>query len=408
MKKALLLIGIAILGAALAGAGFPAGQKVETVNGVRTVHNTSVGTWGKTPAVSLQPVRVLGDVDSDDEAVAFHMPSGLALDAQGRIYVLDTGNHRVQVFGPDGKFLKTIGRKGQGPGEFFSPDSIGFDARDHLYVGEGQAARIQEFLPDGKLGQTLKLVEGGLGDFKILPEGGFLMDAGSTIRMIAGAVQAPSGGSAKEDAAPLLKVLDRGGKTLREFGRPAVYDDPLVLRTANRVMTALAGRDGVCAVFPFQNRIDKYSLEGKLLWRADRKLDYNMEIKSKGGMTKTGSGNTMNVTMRMPDMVRCASGAAVDGRGRLWVATLARQLRDGEKVRVTSTMSNDNSVTKAEGAVDLRTTDAYKLEVYGPDGVLLGALPVKTFVDGIFIRGDRLFLLDKLRGVQFHEFKIVG
>jgi hypothetical protein len=32
----------------------------------------------------------------------------------------------------------------------------------------------------------------------------------------------------------------------------------------------------------------------------------------------------------------------------------------------------------------------------------------KIFVDGIFIKGDRLFLLDKVRGVQFHEFKIAG
>ncbi len=75
-------------------------------------------------------------------------------------------------------------------------------------------------------------------------------------------------------------------------------------------------------------------------------------------------------------------------------------------------MSNDNGIVsgsqKATGAVDLRTTDAYKLEVYGPDGALLGSIPVKTFVDAVFIRGDRLFLLDKVRGVQFHEFKIIG
>jgi hypothetical protein len=48
----------------------------------------------------------------------------------------------------------------------------------------------------------------------------------------------------------------------------------------------------------------------------------------------------------------------------------------------------------------------YKLEVFGPDGVLLGAIPVTHFVDGIWIHQDRLFLIDRDRGVQFYEYRI--
>jgi hypothetical protein len=57
---------------------------------------------------------------------------------------------------------------------------------------------------------------------------------------------------------------------------------------------------------------------------------------------------------------------------------------------------------------ELRTTDAYKLEVFSADGVLLGSLPLDFFVDGIFVFGDRLFLMDKLRGTQFREYRIRG
>ena len=57
---------------------------------------------------------------------------------------------------------------------------------------------------------------------------------------------------------------------------------------------------------------------------------------------------------------------------------------------------------------ELRTTDAYKLEVYDADGVLLGSLPLDFFVDGIFIYGDRLFLMDRYRGTQFKEYRIKG
>lgn len=411
MKKMLLFTCIALLGAALAGAALPAGQKIETLDGVRVVHNQAGGQWGKAPAVSLQPVRVLGDVDSDDEAIAFHMPSDLALDAQGRLYILDTGNHRVQVFGADGKFIKTIGRQGQGPGEFFMPNAIDFDAQGNLYVCESQAARIQAIGPDGKIAKTLKLTEGAVGDTHLLRKGGFVMTAGMGGGMIR--MGGPLGGKPEATEPPLLKVLDAEGKTVREFGKPSDFSDFLVNRMANQVLTALDGADSIYAVFPFQNRIEKYAADGKLLWRADRPLAYSMEIKEKGEMKSEGAGGGRQaVSIRMPDLARCASGAAVDGKGRLWVVTLDRQLRKEERVDVMMTSSNENGVIsskqEAKGAVDLRATDAYKLEVYSPEGVLLGSLPAKIFVDGIFIKGDRLFLLDRVRGVQIHEFKIVG
>jgi hypothetical protein len=39
--------------------------------------------------------------------------------------------------------------------------------------------------------------------------------------------------------------------------------------------------------------------------------------------------------------------------------------------------------------------------------VLLGAIPVKHFVDDIFVNGDKIYLLDRMRGMQFFEYKIV-
>ena len=119
------------------------------------------------------------------------------------------------------------------------------------------------------------------------------------------------------------------------------------------------------------------------------------------------------VSIRMPRLNRCASGVAVDGRGRVWVATLARQLKEEEEVRLGVTMSVSEGGGRTmgyqvRGDTEIRTTDAYKLEVFDADGVLLGSLPLDFFVDGVFIFGDRLFLLDRYRGVQFREYRIKG
>ena len=84
--RTVLISALIVLAAALA-----AGQKIETVDGVKVVHNSGPGAWGKTPKVALEPVLTLGDVDTADENLAFYMPSAIAVDGAGNLFVLDTG-----------------------------------------------------------------------------------------------------------------------------------------------------------------------------------------------------------------------------------------------------------------------------------------------------------------------------
>jgi hypothetical protein len=60
-----------------------------------------------------------------------------------------------------------------------------------------------------------------------------------------------------------------------------------------------------------------------------------------------------------------------------------------------------------EGATEERETDAYRLEIYDTDGILLGSLPLSQYVDDIRIIKDRVYLLDKVRGAQYYEYKII-
>lgn len=60
--------------------------------------------------------------------------SGLAIDAAGRVYVADMQEPRILVFSSDGKLISTIGRKGQGPGEFTAPTGPIIGPDGALYV----------------------------------------------------------------------------------------------------------------------------------------------------------------------------------------------------------------------------------------------------------------------------------
>ena len=79
----------------------------------------------------------------------FLFPTNVAVDRQGNIYVADTGNYRVQVLNPAGKFLRTFGAQGDAPGEFIRPKGIAVDSQGHIYVADAEFNNFQIFTPEG-------------------------------------------------------------------------------------------------------------------------------------------------------------------------------------------------------------------------------------------------------------------
>ncbi len=75
----------------------------------------------------------------------FNRPEGLCVDAQDRLYVADSCNHRIEIFSSDGKFLRTYGRPGRGKGELSYPYDICVDSAGRQYVCEFGNSRIQIF-----------------------------------------------------------------------------------------------------------------------------------------------------------------------------------------------------------------------------------------------------------------------
>jgi hypothetical protein len=374
-------------------------QKIEIIDGVRIVHNEKGGKWGNKPEISIKLLRTIGDIDTEDENLAFNYPSDIAMDASGNIYVLDSANNRIQKFGPEGKYLATFGRKGQGPGEFYNPDSIDIDANSFFYVMDTYQNRIQTMKAEGAGDRTIKLMDRFLHKLRCLKSG--LLAVKGTLLY----------NSFDDKAKPpkLIKILDQEGKILRSFVDAVNYGDGITSVMANSFDYAVDKNDNFCLSYAFQNQVEKYAADGKLLWKADRPLNYGSGVLKKGKMERVSSGG-MNISS--PEMNICSAGIAVDDKSRMWVVTLSRQLRKEEKVQTSSMIVGgvggiSNVSRKTEGNTDLRTTDAYKLEIFDSDGVLLGEIPLTHFVNSIRIIGDNLFLLDQERGVTFYQYRII-
>jgi DNA-binding beta-propeller fold protein YncE len=372
-------------------------QTVETLNGVRTVHNRKGGEWGKNPRIGLDLVRMIGDVDTADENLAFNSPRDIVLDAAGSMYILDSGNQRIQKFGPEGKYLATIGRKGQGPGEFAFPMSLDIDAKGFLFVLDNDQKRIQVFAPESGYSRNIPTTKLSLERLLSLKRGSFLAARRATFGLP---------GEPKDKKAPkLLEILDPGMNIIREFGEPLDYGDAMTNTVGNSFRFTADGDDNVLLAFVYQNRIEKYSPDGQLLWRADRELNYPTGVLKKG---KTESEGNKTISYTAPKMNRVVSGIGEDGKGRVWVVTQNRQIKKEEEVMimVTGTVSGGET-RKITGNTDLRTTDMFELEVFDADGILLGEIPVTQFVDALWVWKDRLFLLDRDRGVKYYEYLII-
>src|SRR5579863_4587068 len=99
----------------------------------------------------------------------FGAPQGVALDADGNVYVTDTLNDRVEIFDADGNFISTFGKAGDGPGYFARPKGIAVDSDGHIWVADQMQDRLQVFNRDGQLLTYVGTGHGELpGQFKAL------------------------------------------------------------------------------------------------------------------------------------------------------------------------------------------------------------------------------------------------
>lgn len=92
--------------------------------------------------------------EGERSEASFGTITGLAIDARGHLYVSDAQDHRVLVFDAAGRQVGTIGRKGQGPGEFQHPTSLAIAKDGSLWVRESN--RVQRFVPERDGGPATK------------------------------------------------------------------------------------------------------------------------------------------------------------------------------------------------------------------------------------------------------------
>jgi DNA-binding beta-propeller fold protein YncE len=107
-------------------------------------------------------------------------PTGLGVAPDGTVYAADTHYSRVMMFDPDGHRLGEFGSHGRGPGQFILPSDVAVDSEGYIYVSEyGGNDRISKFTPDRRYLLSFGQPGAGEGELQrpqslLLPEDGTL------------------------------------------------------------------------------------------------------------------------------------------------------------------------------------------------------------------------------------------
>ncbi|MFC1564419.1 NHL repeat-containing protein [candidate division KSB1 bacterium] len=345
---------------------------IEELDGVRYVHNLAP-LWGDEERISLEFIRKIGELEGENENYMLYNPRDVAVDGLGNIFILDAGAYRIMKYDSEGKYITTIGRRGQGPGELDNAWGLDIDSNNMLYISGNYSKILNVFDNNGKFIKRIR------GEFRA----SFInkMNNGNFVSYFS--VMDPK----NYETAPLIQIFNADGEVIKEFEKRRIYEEMNMKWQGNTISIITDSKDNIYTSYYYQNKIVKYDSDGKKLMVVSRELPYpeseTFEMKSyqKDGEVK-----------HYRKVNHVSMGIGIDNKERIWVPRQKRELTEEE-------LKNDG-----------RTPDNNLLfEVYDPDGILLGhaecELPQRVYATRVF--NDRIFLIDCYEEMAVFEYRIV-
>jgi serine/threonine protein kinase/DNA-binding beta-propeller fold protein YncE len=155
---------------------------------IALVQLTSGGSGKKPPAAAP---RIWGTQGSGPGQ--FNGPSGAGIGRGNTVWVADKGNHRIEQFSSQGRFLQQWGTEGIGPGQFATPTDVAVGPQGTIYVADPGNGGIQKLSPSFQPLDTLSIFHPSTGQYSALT-------------------------SVAVDARGNVYATDYSGNAIREFG----------------------------------------------------------------------------------------------------------------------------------------------------------------------------------------------
>ena len=332
--------------------------KKEIKDGITFIHNFKLPLSD----VILEQELVIGNEKTDVEI--FSQISDIKEDKEGNIYIVDKKNHEIKVFSNEGKFIRIIGRKGEGPAEFNEPESIGFlDGK--ILVSDTQNKRFQIFEKNGDFIKSHKSENDTPERFEI----------SSDNRIYNKSISFSFGSDLSEN--PLFRIYDSDFNKISQFGEIKKFKDPFETYIMNNSFFTIDSKDRIIVNFQLENRIQIYENKN-LITQIDRELFFKPkkpDIQSKGG-----NGSYSFSASYEP----ISYGLAVDSKDNFYVLTVYK---------------NKSVETKDEDHFGVI------LEIFDKDGILKKVMPIMGISSTIIYinKENKIYLVDsnKMKVIRY-------
>ena len=132
----------------------PVGLAIDKENRLLYVVDTQQDQVLVYDADSLKPLRKIGTGGKKHTLSTpgdFALPTDVAVDKDGNVYVTDTLNWRVEIFDADGNFISQFGKHCDAIGCFERPKGIALDSDGHIWVVDNGLSLVQAYDRDGQL-----------------------------------------------------------------------------------------------------------------------------------------------------------------------------------------------------------------------------------------------------------------
>ncbi len=373
-----VMIPVAVLASSASAAGTWAGKEV-TKDGVVHVMNPATPSGG---ATTVKP-QELWRAGGDEEDVIFGVIRDAAVDDAGNVYLLDVQLNQVHVFDRNGKFVRDIGREGEGPGEFRRPSSL-------FLMPDGKVAIVQA-MP----GKFILLTPDGLpgGDFHAPapPDGGMQMffDAGRAGKSIVLGTREfkRSEGSFAETRS--LKLLSATGEPRATIASQTDTHDMANMsfdekKLGTPVWSASSdGRLYVSSDFDAY-RIERYDANGKLDRVIEREYPHRARSKEEMEDNKPQIRFRTSQGAQSPDVKASPT--------------------DRDILRMFARDDGSLWVLSSHGALDCKKGTLVTLDVFDRDGHFAQSMSIAAEGglrdDGILVDGDHLFVIRQLQSAM--------
>jgi hypothetical protein len=326
---------------------------IEEVDGVTIVKNPKEPMYGEDICIIEEELSI-GEAEGPEEYM-FSVIRGIEVDDKENIYVVDRKGNHIRKFDKNGSHIRTIGREGQGPGEFQQITNIQITPEHELMVHDRYARRLTFFSLDGDYLRTALLKEIQASVVKVNSMRNYLVktfDFDSVIH------------SSTFRAATELKVYSSDLAFIRTIAKDKFWSTnvPLQPRMALRFLPS----DLIICGFRESYNFQILDSEGKTIQKISRDyvpIEISKEEKKKMKLPQSS---------KLPRSFPAFQDFSVDEEGRIFVQTYERQIDENK----------------------------FYYDIFDPKGRYLAKIPLK--MKPLFWKKDKLYTIDESEeGFQF-------